>query len=307
MSIKDPMEMTAFKASENSQTERAILFFAPHIGQHPAPGRYSIDRVTSWSELHKRLPRVRPNTVLILEPYAQTTNAPPEFWEALSGFPSLAVIAAVPPYAPQLELRRMVLAGVGEFLNMRLSYPPALLERLADNAFARPLKRRIEAGLSSFLSGDARILIRAAAEAAASAGDAEMLGRSFGVTPTTVTKWCEALHLPPPRRLQLWLRLLLTAQLMDDAGRSISAAARAAGYATDRSFRRALRSVSGEAPRELRKHGAFDSLLAAFNADVHQFRADRKPRSATSPARVLVPLSAGENRVEALSTAAAKH
>jgi len=307
MSIKDPMEMTAFKTFENNQPERSILLFTSSLGRHPVLGRYSTDRVTSWSELRERLPHVRPNTVLALEPYAQTKNAPPEFWEALSGFPSLAVIAAVPPHAPQLELRRMVLAGVSEFLDMRLSYPRALVERLADNAFARPLKRRVEAGLSRFLSGDARVLIRAAAEVAASAGDAEMLGRSFGVTPTTVTKWCDALRLPPPRRLQLWLRLLLTAQLMDDAGRSISAAARAAGYATDRSFRRALHSVSGAAPRELRKHGAFDSLLAAFNADVHQFRADRKPRPAASPARVLVPLSAGENQVEALSAAAPKH
>jgi AraC-like DNA-binding protein len=293
--------MTAFGTSENSQPERAILFLASHLEPYPALGRYSTERVTSWSELLKRLPHVRPNTVLVLEPYARTPNAPPEFWDALSRFPSLAVIAAVPPHAPRTELRRMVLAGVSEFLDMRLSYPPALVERLADTAFARPLKRRVEAGLSRFLSGDARILIRAAADVAASAGDAEMLGRCFEVTPATVTKWCEALRLPPPRRLQLWLRLLLTAQLMEDAGRSISAAAHAAGYATDRSFRRALRSVSGEAPRELRKHGAFDSLLAAFNADVHQFRADRATRSAASPARVLVPLSAGENRVQALS------
>jgi AraC-like DNA-binding protein len=300
--------MTAFGTSENSQPERVILFLASHLRPYPMViGRYLTERVASWSELLKRLPRVHPNTVLVLEPYAETTNAPPEFWEALSRFPSLAVIAAVPSHAPQLELQRMVLAGVSEFLDMRLTYPPTLLERLADNAFARPLKRRVEAGLSRFLSGDARILIRAAAEVAASAGDAEMLGRSFRVIPATVAKWCEALRLPPPRRLQLWLRLLLTAQLMEDEGRSISAAARAAGYATDRSFRRALHSVSGEAPRELRKHGAFDSLLAAFNADVHRFRADRKPRSAASPARVLVPLSAGENRVEALSTAAEKH
>ena len=270
-------------------------------------GRYSTDHVTSWVELLKRLPHVRPNTVLVVEPYAQTAKAPPEFWKTLSGFPSLAVIAAVPPHASPLELRRMALSGVSEFLDMRLSYPPTVLERLTDNAFARPLKRRVEAGLSRFLSGDARILIRAAADVAASGGDAEMLGRSFGVTPARVAHWCEALRLPPPRRLQLWLRLLLTAQLMEDTGRSISAAAHAAGYATDRSFRRALQSVSGETPRELRKHGAFDSLLAAFNADVLQFRVDRVTRSAASPARVLVPLCAGEHRVQALSTVEAGH
>lgn len=286
--------MTAFRVSENSQTERAILFLASFLEHHRAIGRYSTDRVTSWEELLRRLPHVRPNTVLLIEPYTHTACAPPEFWETLSKFPSLAVIAAVPPNVPQPELRRMVLSGVSEFLNTRLSYPPTLLERLADNAFARPLKRRVEAGLSRFLSGDARILIRAAVDVAASGGDAEMLGRRFGVTPATVANWCEALRLPPPRRLQLWLRLLLTVQLMEDSGRSISAAARAAGYATDRSFRRALRSVSGETPRELRKHGAFDSLLTAFNADVQQFRVDRVTRSAGSPARVLVPLCAGE-------------
>jgi len=136
-------------------------------------------------------------------------------------------------------------------------------------------------------------MARGAAEVAASAGSADDLARIFGVQPPTVTKWCEALRLPPPRRLQLWLRLLLAAQLLEDAGRSIHGAARAAGYATDRSFRRALQEVVGKNPRELRAEGAFDGVLAALNADLREFRGQRK-RTPASAARM--PISSGEVR-----------
>lgn len=190
----------------------------------------------------------------------------------------------------------MQLAGVCGILNLRFTHSGNLLSRLADTAFAHPLKRRIEMALSRFLGGDARILIRAAAEVAACGGSAEDLAKIFSVHPTTITNWCEALRLPPPRRLQLWLRLLLAAQLMEDAGRSIPTAACAAGYATDRSFRRAIHNLLGATPRELRKQGAFDTLLKEFNKDLRRYRLDRI-RATNSTARVLVPLNSGEKQI----------
>jgi AraC-like DNA-binding protein len=268
---KPPMEMTGAAMRGTPSLQRKIVFFSGgHFGDYGAIEGYAIEWVHHWGELLKRLPRLAPSTVLLLEPFAQSRNAAPEFWDVVSRFPSLTIVAAV---------------------------PPALVGQVADNAFARPLKRRVELGLSRFLMGDARVLIRAAAEVATCAGNAEALATIFGVSPPTVTKWCEALRLPPPRRLQLWLRLLLAAQLMEDVGRSIPAAARAAGYATDRSFRRALQQVVGENPRQLRDHGAFDSVMAAFNADLREFRGQRR-RSCGSAARVLVPISAGEPQQE---------
>lgn len=274
--------------------QRTMLFFSGgHFDQHGAIDGYLPERVRRWGELLPRLPRIAPSTVLLLEPYGDGGNLSPEFWEVLERFPSLAVIAAVPlPQTSGVELRRMQLAGVSEILNLRFAHSPALVARVAGNAFARPLKRRVDAGLSRFLMGDARVLIRGAAEVATCAGSAEGLAKLFGVSPPTVTKWCDSLRLPPPRRLQLWLRLLLAAQLMEDVGRSIPQAARAAGYATDRSFRRALQGVVGENPRELRAHGAFTKVMEAFNADLREFRGQRR-RPPSSASRVLVPISSG--------------
>jgi len=272
--------------------QRTILLFTNgQLGEYDVIDGYALESVDRWGGLLQKLPRIPPSTVLVLEPYADRGNPPPEFWDVLGRFPSLSVVAAVPlPRVSSVELRRMQMAGVSEILNLRFAHSPALIARVADNAFARPLKRRVDAGLSRFLMGDARVLIRGAAEAATCAGTAEELARAFGVSPPTVTKWCAALRLPPPRRLQLWLRLVLAAQLMEDVGRSIPEAARAAGYATDRSFRRALRDVVGENPRELRAQGAFQRVMAAFNADLREFRGQRR-RPPGSASRVLVPIS----------------
>lgn len=258
---------------------RTILLCAGgRFGGYTSLGGYEVERFARWGELLKRAARVPTSTVLLLEPHGQAANVAPEFWEVLGRFHSLTVIAAVPlSDVSSVELRRMQMAGVSEFLNLRLTHTPELVARVADTAFARPLKQRVDAGLSRFVPGDARALIRGAAEVAACAGNADDLARIFGVQPPTVTKWCEALRLPPPRRLQLWLRLLLAAQLLEDAGRSIQAASRAAGYATDRSFRRALQEVVGKNPRGLRASGAFGEVMAAFNSDVRKFRGQQTP------------------------------
>src|SRR3954469_12577089 len=280
-----------------SADRRILLLAGGRLGETAALGRYEVTRIERWGQLVQRLPRLSPGTVLVLEPYLGSGSAPKEFWEALSLFPSFPVIAAVPvSRISSTELQRMHLAGVGGVLNLRFTHSGSLLSQMADAAFAYPLKRRVEMALSRFLGGDARILIRAAAEVAVCGGNAEDLAKIFSVGPSTVTNWCEALHLPPPRRLQLWLRLLLAAQLMEDAGRSIPAAACAAGYATDRSFRRAVRGLLGASPRELRKQGAFDTLLKEFNADLRQYRLERV-RATDSTARVLVPLTSGEKQI----------
>ncbi|HET7463290.1 MAG TPA: helix-turn-helix domain-containing protein [Longimicrobium sp.] len=257
---------------------RTILLHAGgRFGGYTSLGGYEVERFARWGELLERAARVPTSTVLLLEPHGQAGSVAPEFWEVLGRFRSLTVIAAVPlSDVSSVELRRMQMAGVSEFLNLRLTHSPEMVARLADTAFARPLKQRVDAALSRFLPGDARALIRGAAEVAACAGSADDLARIFGVQPPTVTKWCEALRLPPPRRLQLWLRLLLAAQLLEDVGRSIQSAARSAGYATDRSFRRALQEVVGKNPRELRARGAFDAVMAAFNAELREFRGQRK-------------------------------
>jgi AraC-like DNA-binding protein len=286
--------MTGVQMRGTPAFQRTILLFTGgRFGEYESIDGYRVERVQRWGELLQRLPPIPPSTVLVLEPYADGGNAPPEFWDVLGRFPSLSVIAAVPlPRVSNVELRKMQMGGVSEFLNLRLAHSPALVARVADNAFARPLKRRVDAGLSRFLMGDARVLIRGAAEVATCAGSAEGLAKAFGVSPPTVTKWCEALRLPPPRRLQLWLRLALAAQLMEDVGRSIPQAARAAGYATDRSFRRALQDLVGENPRDLRAQGAFPRVMTAFNADLREFRGQRR-RPPGSASRVLVPISAG--------------
>ena len=68
-----------------------------------------------------------------------------------------------------------------------------------------------------------------------------------------------------------WLRILLAADMLDDAGRTLAAAARACGYSSDTALRNALRSFLGASPTELRGQ-AFQAASAAFSGELFELR-----------------------------------
>src|SRR5215213_2041618 len=177
--------------------EVLILDLQGRIGPIALPPPYRAGVVPGWDQLLGRLPTTSPDAVLLVDPYTPGGTADHRFWDLLEQFPSLTVVAAVDSSPRRvIDLRRMVLAGISETWNLRLSYPPTLAAALLDSTCARPLKRRLEPHLSRFVSGTARIILRAAAEVAVRRGGAHELAGVFGVSRATVSTWCEAAALP---------------------------------------------------------------------------------------------------------------
>lgn len=77
-----------------------VLLTGERLAEAEKLGRYVVTRVEGWSELIQRLPRFSASTVLVVEPYLGSERAPTEFWQALTLFPSIPVIAAVLCRAP---------------------------------------------------------------------------------------------------------------------------------------------------------------------------------------------------------------
>ncbi|HEX2205440.1 MAG TPA: helix-turn-helix domain-containing protein [Longimicrobium sp.] len=128
-------------------------------------------------------------------------------------------------------------------------------------------------------------------------GARELAGR-LGISEPTVTHWCRRTALPPPRRLQAWLRVLLAAQLLDDSGRSVKSVSLACGYLAEKSLRRVMRRFVGLDTRMLRKRGAFETSILAFNQELRTLREQRRSgRQAAS--RVVVPMAADDVTVPA--------
>jgi AraC-like DNA-binding protein len=107
----------------------------------------------------------------------------------------------------------------------------------------------------------------------------------MGVGPRALAARCRWAALPPPRQLQAWLRVLLACQLLEDPGRTAASAARACGYATDRSLRRGTVRLLGTGTAAVREAGAFATAAAAFNAVLRELREALREAERTSAGR----------------------
>lgn len=235
-------------------------------------GRFRVLEVADWEALSKVLPSVHPTSVVVLDPYGAGETPCSAFWEILERFPSVAVVPAFEAHAGRVDhMRGMMAAGVSEFLNLDREDTAALAGARIRSAFARPFKRRMDASLSSHVGVEARTILTAAAEVAVRGGGANDLAQAFGVRPKTLGSWCPAHGLPVPRRLLAWLRILLAAHLLEDAGRTRVTAAAACGYRTDRSLRRIIQRFVGPYSGEPLFHAAaraFDDELRECREEV---------------------------------------
>lgn len=233
---------------------------------------------SDWAELLTAVPRLPPSAIVLLDctPEGRTDRVPARVWELLLEFPSVAVVAAVdaPSVAPGI-LGQLLSRGVADVLDLSLEDTPELAAHRLREAHARPFKRSVDDGLDQYPSARARVLIRAAAHVAATGGGATELAAQFSVIPETVTEWCVAAALPPPRRLQAWMRVLLAAFLLQEPPRTIAGVAAACGYTTDRALRRAFNRFLGVDARTLRGPGAFQVAMREFNRDLSRSREQR--------------------------------
>lgn len=163
-------------------------------------------------------------------------------------------------------------AGISEVIDLR---PPPTRERFVGElraVHARPFKARLEAGLSPRVSMNALTLLRAAAEVVVDGGNAAALAARVSARDRTLLEWCTREHLPPPKRLLVWLRMALAAALLEEPGHSINSAARGAGYAGDHSLRRVLRNELGVACASDPRIVTFAHVLERFNAELRDLR-----------------------------------
>jgi AraC-like DNA-binding protein len=222
----------------------------------------------TWPALYGILQTAEPATVVVVDPFADDETAPArELFTLLDDFPSVAVVCVFEVTPARVgDIRQMLLAGVSGFVDLRVDTAAGIAVRHIREAAGRPFKRRVEAVTPQHLSADARHIIRAACDAALTGGGVDDVAAMFGVSARTLSTWCQKFGPESTRSLLLWMRLLLASLLMEDQCRTIDGAARAAGYASDRSLRRAFEQTLDAAPSSVRKGGALPQVSVAFAA-----------------------------------------
>jgi AraC-like DNA-binding protein len=277
-------EMSASRADlegpmEFEERERLVLVLDAPVTRALKSARaseYRTRSVATWDALEDAVATAAPSTVALVDPYSgRKPGEPPSprLFQLIAQRPSIPFIVAVDLDSTPVEDIVMLLeGGVAEVLDLDFENTPGAVVGRLRGSHARPLKRRVEDILSPYASADAASIVRAACEVAVDRGGAGDLAKRFGVEPRTVSGWCRREALPPPRRLQAWARVMLAGMLLEEEGRPIMNAARAAGYANDHALRRALRDLMGADNAALERGAIFQTASEIFNAELRDLR-----------------------------------
>jgi AraC-like DNA-binding protein len=236
--------------------------------------RFQFRAVGEWEELRAELRGAPPAALIVVDPYfAANGELAPELRSLLWEFPSATVLAALDLRPGRFrDLRTLGAWGVAEVIGIEEDDTTEAIGRRLRSVQGRPLQSLLERSLPASTSGQARALLMASAEVVSVGGQAKELARALYLSPRTLLRWCEKAELPPPRRLLVWMRVLLACELLDDPGRTVLSVAYACGYSSDNSLRRALQDFLSVTPTELRRRGAFAIAAEAFLTELAETR-----------------------------------
>lgn len=253
---------------------RDVLLLRAHFPEHPPTLQgYAVRPADGWAPLREHARTAPASTVVLLRMHGAPKEA-----EELAGLiretPSVPVVAAVEfGKADAARVRAIVAAGVAEIVNLDGVRGMEAIVPTLRRAHAQPLKRRMEARLPVWMPEDARTLLRAAAETGVDRGGRDVLAGIFGVYARTLSARCADLHLPAPRRLLGWMRVLLALALLEEEGRTVMNVAISCGYNDNSALKRAIENLVGTpapgAIRDQRFEPAFDGFLDELRALRH--------------------------------------
>ena len=228
------------------------------------------DRVIDdWEALHQAVASAPPASVVIVDPFEADGSLSPSLRELLADFPSTSLIAAFEVTPDRGDAMRTLGSwNVVDVIALGHDDTPAAIGLRLRAARGRQLQRRVGNVLPPETPGRARALLEAAAAIVSAGGQGIDLAESLNLSRRTLLRWSERAELPPPRRTLAWMRILLAASLLDDAGRTVLGVARACGYSSDSGLRRVLQRFLGTSASELRNGRAFETAAAAFLAEL---------------------------------------
>jgi AraC-like DNA-binding protein len=254
-------------------------------GAPPAAGA-GIRSVARVADLRDAL-AARPYALVVVEARDADGVSTEETVRALRArHPSLAVLG----YAtarPGLsgDVLALARAGVHELVVAGIDDVATVLRAALARTARRSSAERLLAELAGFVPADALPLLRYGLEHAAAAPTVEELARALGVSRQALATRMRAAGLPAPRALAVWCRLLLAAELLAGAGRSVDEVSLTLDFPSSNAFRNVLRRHAGVGPSDVRRAGS-GVVLAAFQAALvagQQPDAPARPRARPAP------------------------
>lgn len=265
---------------------RTLLVLAREFADAPAlVGGYAVQAQASWPALAECVRTAAPSSVVLVR--ASVSGDERRVSEMVRATPSVPVVAAVSfREAGAARVRALLAAGIAEVVNEDVVPAMAGMIPTLRRAHARPLTRRMEAGLPVWMPEEGRTLLRAAAGTAVDLGGRTLFAEAFGVYVRTVAEKCAELHLPPPRRLLGWVRVLLALSLLEEADRTVMNVALVCGYRDNSSLKRAVENFTGSGALDSIRDHSFASAFDGFVTELRNLRYGTGRRAVAAEAAV---------------------
>jgi AraC-like DNA-binding protein len=231
--------------------------------------------VSDWGDLSIALSRTSPTALCIVDPRGSgtPTSVPPTLSNLIQQFPTVAIVAAFRVEVTDAPLLKSLFsAGVADVIDLAREQSDLAIRRRVDEVRSRWAVRLLGRALPPTVPSRARALLTIICEVAADGGQVPDLAAALNIDERTVPRWCDRAGLPQPRRLLVWVRLLLAAELFDTSDRSVDSIARACGYSGAVSLNFSIRSLLDLTPTELRRRGAFENVSERFRAELRAAR-----------------------------------
>jgi len=244
---------------------------------------YRIRQFGDWHELHESVRRFHPNSIALVDPYKDPkSDGTPSLHlrGLLSAFPTSPIIAAC-RFTPERVADAALVAewGVAEILDLPRELTSVALERRLNSAAGFRMRSVLSHAFPGVLPSRTRALLEIAGDVVARGGTAPDFAARLNTGERTLNRWCAKMHLPEPRRLLAWLRILLAADMLSEGDRSVAAVARACGYASDSSLRNAFRMVGKTTPADVKTKGFRTTVAIPFARELSDIR--EQPDTAT--------------------------
>jgi AraC-like DNA-binding protein len=242
--------------------------------QRAAYGRFDVRVAADWTELRRAVRTTVPSGVAVVDPYfgrAGDQGVAQELERLLEAHPAATVVVALKPRPGwPLHLRALGSQGAAGALLVGEHDSEVFLVHLLAQVRSRALRVLVESYETLVPGGRARTILDAAADAVVRGNGAGELATEMGLHRDTLLRWCHAAGLPVPRRLLLWMRMLLAAELLENPGQRVSDVAAACGYASDAALARALVDHLGMRPDALRRAGALHTVSELFHRELRE-------------------------------------
>jgi AraC-like DNA-binding protein len=219
----------------------------------------------SWRGLNA-LVRERPVAVVVTDLHAEPRkDGALRVYRFAQRFPLTPLVGWGDPDGR--ELFRIGKAGARDIVLTQDASDAVLIAELLEASLRSALPRLLRERLQGRISDSALHLVATAADRIPDGIQVPDMAAVLGYSISTLERRCEALMLPTPGRMLLWLRVLFGLRWLLESGRSVESVAAQLGYSSGAAFRRAIKATVGGRPTPLRNAAAFEQAISSFAAE----------------------------------------